>query len=62
MSFKDRFSPEAREAREQNLLEHKRENTKQLKVVGWVCAAFVGAAALLGYGVAKTIGEALDAD
>jgi hypothetical protein len=62
MSFKDYFSKEEKEKREQNLLEHKRENTKQLKVVAWVATAFIAGATLLGYGVAKSIGESLDTD
>ena len=62
MSFKDRFSKEAHDENEQRLLEHKRENTKQLKVVAWVAGALIGAAALVGYGAAKAVGEALDTD
>ena len=62
MSFKDRFSKEAHDENEQRLLEHKRENTKQLKVVGWVAGALIAAAAVVGYGATKAIGEALDTD
>lgn len=60
--FKDYFSEEARERREQRQLEHKKENTKQLKVVGWFTLGFVAIVTAAGALVAKGVKDAVDTD
>lgn len=60
--FKDYFSQEAREKREERLLEHKKENTKQLKIVAWATLGFVAIVTATAALVAKGVNDALETD